>query len=92
MLNYNTDSVLAMPEEDNSILGESVYQHLRYEERETNNQPVDLKMFEQNQEEVYSQHQVDLESLNQSEYGDWSRDDIYQSISRGKICLYLLSN
>ena len=79
-----------MPEEDNSILGESVYQHLRYEERETNNQPVDLKMFEQNQEEVYSQHQVDLESLNQSEYGDWSRDDIYQSISRGKIYLSLI--
>ena len=77
-----------MPEEDNSILGDSVYQHLRYEERDTNNQPVDLKMFEQHQQnqqqEAFSQHQVDLESLNHSEYGDWSREDIYQSISRGQ--------
>merc|ERR1712018_23610 len=86
--------IIAMPEEDNSILGDSVYQHLRYEQRETNNHPVDMKMFEQQEQyqhhhhrqEVYDQQQPDLESLNQSEYGDWSkedRDDIYQSISRG---------
>ena len=92
-------AITAMPEEDNSILGDSVYQHLRYEQRETNNHPVDLKMFEQHQqfqhrqEEIFHQHQPDLESLNQSEYGDWSkqdredREDIYQSISRGKISL-----
>ena len=86
--------IAAMPEEDNSILGDSVYQHLRYEQREPNNHPVDLKMFEQQQqyghrqEEMFHQQQADLESLNQSEYGDWSkedREDIYQSISRGKI-------
>ena len=85
--------IAAMPEEDNSILGDSVYQHLRYEQREPNNHPVDLKMFEQQQqyghrqEEMFHQQQADLESLNQSEYGDWSkedREDIYQSISRGK--------
>ena len=96
--------IAAMPEEDNSILGDSVYQHLRYEQREPNNHPVDLKMFEQHQqfqhrqEEIFHQHQPDLESLNQSEYGDWSkqdredredREDIYQSISRGKISLRL---
>ena len=86
--------IAAMPEEDNSILGDSVYQHLRYEQRETNNHPVDLKMFEQQQQygqrqgEMFHHQQADLESLNQSEYGDWSkedREDIYQSISRGKI-------
>ena len=93
-------AITAMPEEDNSILGDSVYQHLRYEQRETNNHPVDLKMFEQQEQyqhhhhrqEVYDQQQPDLESLNQSEYGDWSkedRDDIYQSISRGKISVGL---
>ena len=84
--------IAAMPEEDNSILGDSVYQHLRYEQRETNNHPVDLKMFEQQQQyqhrqEIFHQQQADLESVNQSEYGDWSkedREDIYQSISRGK--------
>ena len=85
-----------MPEEDNSILGDSVYQHLRYEERDTNNQPVDLKMFEQHQQnqqqEAFSQHQVDLESLNHSEYGDWSREDIYQSISRGQSVIILKQN
>ena len=50
-----------MPEEDNSILGESVYQHLRYsEERTTPSQTqaqshsVDLKMFEQQQEQMNS--------------------------------------
>ena len=50
-----------MPEEDNSILGESVYQHLRYsEERNTPSQTqaqshrVDLKMFEQQQEQMNS--------------------------------------
>ena len=90
-------AIAAMPEEDNSILGDSVYQHLRYEQRETNNHPVDLKMFEQQQQqqyqhrpEVFHQQQADLESLNQSEYGDWSkedREDIYQSISRGKSCV-----
>ena len=84
-----------MPEDDNSILGESVYQHLRYEERDSNHQPVDLKMFEQHQQhqqqqEAYSQHQVDLESLNQSEYGDWSREEIYQSISRGQLNQFFL--
>ena len=85
--------ITAMPEEDNSILGDSVYQHLRYEQREPNNHPVDLKMFEQHQhrQEIFNQQQqADLESLNQSEYGDWSkedREDIYQSISRGKISL-----
>ena len=91
-------AIVAMPEEDNSILGDSVYQHLRYEQRETNNHPVDLKMFEQQQQQQYQhrqdifhQQQADLESLNQSEYGDWSkedredREDIYQSISRGKM-------
>ena len=53
-------------------------------------------MFEQHQQyqhrqEIFNQQQqADLESLNQSEYGDWSkedREDIYQSISRGKISL-----
>ena len=49
-----------MPEEDNSILGESVYQHLRYEQRESahhNHQQhqsdrVDLKMFEHQQNSI----------------------------------------
>ena len=89
-----------MPEEDNSILGESVYQHLRYEEREAVQQShVDLKMFE-HQGSVYPQHPLpqmphhqpqhhqeimtdDRDTVSQSEYGDWSREDIYQSISRG---------
>merc|ERR1712079_395362 len=70
-------------------------QHLRYEEREAVQQShVDLKMFE-HQDSVYPQqmtlqHQPpqpqDLmvdDTMSQSEYGDWSREDIYQSISRG---------
>ena len=87
-----------MPEEDNSILGESVYQHLRYEEREAVQQShVDLKMFEHQGSAVYPQlsqqmtvHQppppaqdMMVDDMSQSEYGDWSREDIYQSISRG---------
>ena len=91
-----------MPEEDNSILGESVYQHLRYsEERATPSQTqaqshrVDLKMFEQHQEQMNSlgrpgytreelEDAVRMDSEDgEAEYGDWSREDIYQSISRG---------
>ena len=78
-----------MPEEDNSILGESsVYQHLRYEDREANAQShVDLKMFEhqqQQQHQVVGVHDITMtDGESQSEYGDWSREDIYQSISRG---------
>ena len=91
-----------MPEEDNSILGESVYQHLRYsEERTTPSQTqaqshrVDLKMFEQQQEQMNSlgrpgytreelEDAVRMDSEDgEAEYGDWSREDIYQSISRG---------
>ena len=85
-----------MPEEDNSILGESVYQHLRYEQREAataSTQPLDLKMFEQQQqlgglarpytrEEAEDAVRLDSED-GETEYGDWSREDIYQSISRG---------
>ena len=90
---------LAMPEEDNSILGESVYQHLRYEQRESahaqqhQSDRVDLKMFEHQQNSItepqlhnisMSHEMTDEEEANvsQSEYGDWSREDIYQSISR----------
>ena len=92
-----------MPEEDNSILGESVYQHLRYsEERATPSQTqnqvshrVDLKMFEQQQEQMgslgrpgYTREELEdavrMDSEDgEAEYGDWSREDIYQSISRG---------
>ena len=37
-----------MPEfEDNSILGDSIYQHINFEGREGGNGPVDMKMFEQ---------------------------------------------
>ena len=91
-----------MPEEDNSILGESVYQQLRYsEERTTPSQTqaqshrVDLKMFEQQQEQMNSlgrpsytreelEDAVRMDSEDgEAEYGDWSREDIYQSISRG---------
>ena len=95
-----------MPEEDNSILGESVYQHLRYsEERVTPSHTqgqvshVDLKMFEQQQQQQQQQQlgslprpgytreeeedAVRLDSEDGEEYGDWSREDIYQSISRG---------
>jgi len=95
--------IIAMPEEDNSILGESVYQHLRYEQRESahhNHQQhqsdrVDLKMFEHQQNSITEpqlhnvsmSHEmpddIDEASVSQSEYGDWSREDIYQSISRG---------
>jgi len=94
--------IIAMPEEDNSILGESVYQHLRYsEERNTPSQTqaqshrVDLKMFEQQQEQMNSlgrpgytreelEDAVRMDSEDgEAEYGDWSREDIYQSISRG---------
>ena len=88
-----------MPEEDNSILGESVYQHLRYsEERAPSQTPgqvshVDLKMFEQQQqlgglarpytrEEAEDAVRLDSED-GETDYGDWSREDIYQSISRG---------
>ena len=92
-----------MPEEDNSILGESVYQHLRYsEERAIPSQTqtqvshrVDLKMFEQQQEQLgslgrpgYTREELEdavrMDSEDgEAEYGDWSREDIYQSISRG---------
>ena len=92
-----------MPEEDNSILGESVYQHLRYsEERATPSHTqtqvshrVDLKMFEQQQEQMgslgrpgYTREELEdavrMDSEDgEAEYGDWSREDIYQSISRG---------
>ena len=92
-----------MPEEDNSILGESVYQHLRYsEERALPSQTqtqvshrVDLKMFEQQQEQLgslgrpgYTREELEdavrMDSEDgEAEYGDWSREDIYQSISRG---------
>lgn len=38
----------AMPEfEDNSILGDSIYQHINFEGREAGHGPVDMKMFEQ---------------------------------------------
>ena len=81
----------AMPEEDNSILGESVYQHLRYEQREAataSTQPLDLKMFEQQQQQQQQQQlaslQLEAELGPELEYGDWSREDIYQSISRGQ--------
>ena len=80
---------VAMPEEDNSILGESsVYQHLRYEDREAQAQShVDLKMFEHHQQQHQQQvggHDITMtDGESQSEYGDWSREDIYQSISRG---------
>ena len=81
-----------MPEEDNSILGESVYQHLRYEQREAataTTQPLDLKMFEQQQQQQQQQQLASLGQLEaelgpELEYGDWSREDIYQSISRGQ--------
>ena len=37
-----------MPEfEDNSILGDSIYQHINFEGREGGHGPVDMKMFEQ---------------------------------------------
>ena len=37
-----------MPEfEDGSILGESVYQRIAFEEREAETGPIDMKMFEQ---------------------------------------------
>ena len=37
-----------MPEfEDNSILGDSIYQHINFEGREHGHGPVDMKMFEQ---------------------------------------------
>ena len=79
-----------MPEEDNSILGESVYQHLRYEQREAatvTTQPLDLKMFEQQQQQqqqLDSLGQLEAELGPELEYGEWSREDIYQSISRGQ--------
>merc|ERR1719195_2227915 len=80
--------VAAMPEEDNSILGESVYQHLRYEQREAataSTQPLDLKMFEQQQQQQQlASLQLEAELGPELEYGDWSREDIYQSISRGQ--------
>ena len=81
-----------MPEEDNSILGESVYQHLRYEQREAatvTTQPLDLKMFEQQQQQQQQLASLQLEAElgpelgPELEYGEWSREDIYQSISRG---------
>ena len=98
---FHVAHFVAMPEEDNSILGESVYQHLRYsEERTTPSQTqgqvshVDLKMFEQQQQQLGSlprlgytreeeEDAVRLDSEDGEEYGDWSREDIYQSISRG---------
>ena len=77
-----------MPEEDNSILGESVYQHLRYEQREAatvTTQPLDLKMFEQQQQQQQlASLQLEAELGPELEYGEWSREDIYQSISRGQ--------
>ena len=81
--------VAAMPEEDNSILGESVYQHLRYEQREAatvTTQPLDLKMFEQQQQQQQQLASLQLEAElgPELEYGEWSREDIYQSISRGQ--------
>ena len=86
--------IIAMPEfEDNSILGDSVYQHLQFQEREGRTSQVDMKMFEQQQQlqgEVEQQERylapdsnTDGESVGQSEEGEWSRDEIYQSISRG---------
>ena len=41
-------SKLAMPEfEDNSILGDSIYQHINFDGRDIGHGPVDMKMFEQ---------------------------------------------
>ena len=42
---------LAMPEyDDSSILGESVYQHIPGDNRDMDNAPVDMKMFEHHYE------------------------------------------
>ena len=89
LLHVTLQNFAAMPEEDNSILGESVYQHLRYEQREAatvTTQPLDLKMFEQQQQQQQQLASLQLEAElgPELEYGEWSREDIYQSISRGQ--------
>jgi len=87
--------IIAMPEfEDNSILGDSIYQHINFEGREGGNGPVDMKMFEQEdylQSDENDTHSgfdsmddVDMESAHQLAQDQvYGREQMYHSISRG---------